>query len=255
MEGLLEEARHIFNVMIDFNPYQQKLVEAKLNALIALFQYTGLTDGNLDKTIPVEHFHDPDHKITKAIILIYSLETFIPHSISQAIRDRDTTKVETLGPYTIALRSIILGAETGKDDSIQSKDFETILWRPAMMHQRDIYDYQQILQYRQDKAMIKNMGFVSSFENQNNALKHLIQKFKELQSYKRQAKDPNQKSTTHDSLIQDAVGNTGSWLKAPDREQKVPTLFKLEMKQEMDFFKMDKWHYSPYHEKEQEVLI
>lgn len=120
--------------------------------------------------------HDPENKITQAILFIYSLETFIPHSISKAIRERDASKIDTLGPFTITLRSIILGAEGGKGMSIQSKDFETILWRPAIMNQRDVFDYQSILQYRQDKAMIKNMGFVSAFENQNNALKHLIQK-------------------------------------------------------------------------------
>ena len=85
---------------------------------------------------------DPEYKLTKAILFIYSLETFLPHSITKAIRDKDATKVDTLGPFTIALRSIIIGAEIDKALSSSSKDSETVLWRPAMMFQRDIYDYQ-----------------------------------------------------------------------------------------------------------------
>ena len=62
-----------------------------------------------------------------------------------ASRDKDVTKVDTLGPYAVALRSIIIGSEIDKEScSDTSKDYETILWRPALMNQSDIYDYQQI---------------------------------------------------------------------------------------------------------------
>lgn len=59
----------------------------------------------------------------------------------------------------------------------------------------------------------------------------------------------------HESVVQDAVGAAAYWRNVTDKEEKVPTLFKLEMKQEMDFFRMDRSQYSPYFEKESEVLI
>ena len=136
------EAESVYSMQIEYNPYKKKLVEDKLTALIALFQYTGFANGDIDQTILVESLQDPGHKLTRAILFIYSLETFIPHSITMATRDKDITKVDTLGPYAVALRSIIIGSEIDKEScSDTSKDYETILWRPAMMNQSDIYDY------------------------------------------------------------------------------------------------------------------
>jgi len=80
------------------------------------------------------------------------------------------------------LRSIILGAEAAKGYSFLSRDNETVFWRPAIINERDLSDYKNVLEYRREKAFIKLMGFFSSFDNQNVALQHLIQKHKELEN-------------------------------------------------------------------------
>jgi len=49
---------------------------------------------------------DPYSAITKSILFIYSMETFLPYSLNKAEREVDASKVNTLGPFAEALRRI-----------------------------------------------------------------------------------------------------------------------------------------------------
>ena len=53
---------------------------------------------------------DPYSKITKSILFMYSMETFLPYTLNKAERDEDATKVESLGPFASALRLISIFA-------------------------------------------------------------------------------------------------------------------------------------------------
>ena len=44
--------------------------------------------------------------ITKSILFMYSLETFLPYNLNKAERDRDPKKIMSLGPFAAALRWI-----------------------------------------------------------------------------------------------------------------------------------------------------
>lgn len=125
------------------------MIELKVNALAALFQFSGLSHGDLEVNLTPELLHDPENNVTKAILFIYSLETFIPNAINQAIRTKDISKLETLGPFAVALRSIVVGAEAGKGYSLMSQENGVCFWRPAILNQRDLVDYHTVLQYRQ----------------------------------------------------------------------------------------------------------
>ena len=152
-----------------------------------------------------------------------------------------------------------MSAEEAKVSSSVSRDDETVLWRPALIKNRDLYDYESIFKFRQEKAIIKNMGFISAFENQNFALRHLVQKHKELQNNLLEVQDQDKKYIPHDSLVQDGVPTMQQWdLSSPrssDSDIRLPALFKLNMKQETDFFKLDSFEFSPYFAKETEVLV
>ena len=47
-----------------------------------------------------------DKKITKSILFMYSMETFLPYTLNKAEREKDASKVKSLGPVGYALRGI-----------------------------------------------------------------------------------------------------------------------------------------------------
>jgi len=49
---------------------------------------------------------DPSSKITKSILFLYSMETLLPYNLNKAERERDASKVMSLGPFACALNKI-----------------------------------------------------------------------------------------------------------------------------------------------------
>jgi len=49
---------------------------------------------------------NPSSRITKSILFMYSMETFLPYSLNKAEREMDSSKVQSLGPFAEALREI-----------------------------------------------------------------------------------------------------------------------------------------------------
>lgn len=47
---------------------------------------------------------ESDSVVLKAILYIYSMETFVPFAINRACRLQDKNKINTLGPFANALR-------------------------------------------------------------------------------------------------------------------------------------------------------
>ena len=146
----------------------------------ALFQFTGLSQGDVDQCLRHQDLNDPQHHVTQAILFIYSLETFIPNAISQANMEKDDSKVDSLGPIALALRSIVHGAQAIR--TIQDKVSpikEKIVWRSTILRGTDVEDYMQVLNYRKENALIKAMGFISANSSQDLALTHLMDKYED----------------------------------------------------------------------------
>jgi hypothetical protein len=53
---------------------------------------------------------NPDSVITKSILFMYSMETFLPYNLNKAERERDASKVKSLGPFAFALERISIRA-------------------------------------------------------------------------------------------------------------------------------------------------
>jgi hypothetical protein len=53
---------------------------------------------------------NPSSALTKSILFMYSMETFLPYNLNKAERDRDPKKVMSLGPFARALYLISFGA-------------------------------------------------------------------------------------------------------------------------------------------------
>ena len=60
----------------------------------------------MEEPIVLEDLIDKDSNIVKSIVYVYTLETFIPYSMNQGIRDRDKNIHKNLGPYANILKII-----------------------------------------------------------------------------------------------------------------------------------------------------
>ena len=50
---------------------------------------------------------DPEHSDVKAIMFMYSLDCFLFGRLNKISRDKDSSAIETLGPFAVALTKII----------------------------------------------------------------------------------------------------------------------------------------------------
>ena len=80
-----------------------------------------LTHTDLQKELTKQILHDPKTDIVRALLYIYSMETFVYSTLNTATRDHDSSKIFTLGPMAAALAVIVAGAECKRE-----KDPETL---------------------------------------------------------------------------------------------------------------------------------
>lgn len=55
----------------------------------------------------VPNTSDPDHKDVKAILFLYSLDSFLYVKLNQISREFNDSAVDTLGPFSVALKRVI----------------------------------------------------------------------------------------------------------------------------------------------------
>lgn len=80
--------------------------------------HTFLQVANIDDLSEVPVVSDPDHAHVKAILFMYSMESFLYKRINKISRDKDTSSIETLGPFAVALTRIIDQAQRKRVDGI-----------------------------------------------------------------------------------------------------------------------------------------
>ena len=66
--------------------------------------------GDLDKPLTTKILSDPYHPITRHILYIYSMESFIYSDMNKSIREQDKTKIQHYGAFAAALSYIIYNA-------------------------------------------------------------------------------------------------------------------------------------------------
>lgn len=67
----------------------------------------------------VPKLEDPEHPHVKAILTIYSLESFLFKKLNQSCREQDTSTVKTLGPFAVALSKVINNIQRKRKDKTQ----------------------------------------------------------------------------------------------------------------------------------------
>ena len=76
----------------------EDLIEETWNAISILADLT--SHGNQ----PDEYvLSNSDHIVTKTIIYIYSMESFVYKKVNESSRNQDKTKISTLGPFAVLL--------------------------------------------------------------------------------------------------------------------------------------------------------
>lgn len=50
---------------------------------------------------------DPEHPHVKAVLILYSLESFLFKRLNECSREQDTSIIETLGPFAVGLTFVI----------------------------------------------------------------------------------------------------------------------------------------------------
>lgn len=73
--------------------------------------------GDLDKPLNESILSNPDHRVTKHILYLYSMETFIYHELNKASRDKDKDKIKYYGAYAAALSYIISAANQNRKNN------------------------------------------------------------------------------------------------------------------------------------------
>jgi len=73
--------------------------------------------------------------ITKAILFLYSMETFLPYKLNLAERNKDVSKVQSLGPFASAINEITGMGQNKRADKL---DPTTPIYRGAKLP-KDVY--------------------------------------------------------------------------------------------------------------------
>ena len=70
--------------------------------------------GDIDKPLTPKVLSNPTHAVTKHILYLYTMESFIYGDLNWACRDKDQSKLEYYGAYAAALSYIIYNANKNK---------------------------------------------------------------------------------------------------------------------------------------------
>ena len=89
--------------------HHQKAVEAHTHAWHFIFDSLQL-DRNSQQQLTDEELTDPNGVVCKAILFLYSMETFIYRNVNAGTRNQDHSKISSLGPFAFALSWITWSA-------------------------------------------------------------------------------------------------------------------------------------------------
>ena len=111
----------------------QLLKDIYMDNWVLLFEIDKV--GELDKPLTPKILSDPNHKITKRLLYIYSLESFVYSYLNCACRDKDSSQIQYYGAYAAALSYIIYGANKNRKDKLSG---HTVLYRGLSRPKNDV---------------------------------------------------------------------------------------------------------------------
>ena len=77
-----------------------------------IFFKNSLNDEKLDKPLTRKILKNNSHRITKFLLYLHTQETFLYKDLKKASREKDQSKIMTLGPYALVLSYILTKAKS-----------------------------------------------------------------------------------------------------------------------------------------------
>lgn len=106
--------------------------------------------------------------LTSIILYIYSMETFLPGLIDNASWVKDEKRVDTLGPFVLALHEIVYRANNKRHDVMRG---QFSVFRGMQLSNDIINQYIQMVNERESLAL---MGFTSTHKNRESAERNAL---------------------------------------------------------------------------------
>ena len=70
---------------------------------------------------------------------VYSMDTSIPSLLNKASRDKDISRVDTLGPFAAVLNQVLIGTNYERPDAFyRVYQTQLVVWRATILSQADI---------------------------------------------------------------------------------------------------------------------
>lgn len=102
-----------------------------------IFQFGNFED--IDKPLTPKILSDPNNKVTRHLLYLYSMESFIYQDLNRASREKDETKIKYYGAFAAALSYIIYFAN--KNRKIQNNKSITRLYRGVRLNKSELSSY------------------------------------------------------------------------------------------------------------------
>ena len=93
--------------------------------------------GNLNTPLKSSTLRNPNSKITKHMLYIYSMQSFIYEHLNRACREKQEHSLKSFGPYAAALSYIIHFANLRRKDKLSS----CVLFRGLSLSDKEIESY------------------------------------------------------------------------------------------------------------------
>ena len=81
----------------------------------------------------MEILENTSHKITKFLLFLHTQETFLNYDLKIASREKDESKIMSLGPYALTLTYILAKAKSQKIKEVK------FVYRGLKMFRKDFY--------------------------------------------------------------------------------------------------------------------
>ena len=126
----------------------QSLKKAQQNfrdAWNEMLEVAAIDQQDRDTPLTEEIFDDPTHKIVSTLLAIFCQEGFVYKILNHALRPKDQSKVDTLGPYAHSLNMIVAHTAQNREDidtkMFNDRDEPLELYRGACQTEEQIQEY------------------------------------------------------------------------------------------------------------------
>ena len=96
----------------------------------------GIKQEDMTKPLTPKILSDPEHPVTKHILYMYSMESFIYKEMNKASRDKELDQIKFFGGLASVLSYIIYNANKNRENTIKLKN-TTELYRGLSMSETE----------------------------------------------------------------------------------------------------------------------